>query len=409
MELAAFFGRTPELGHQELVAVAPTLPFQWSTQSIPGVATLLKPVEGRYGHDFSMTGFQDAAFRDAIVTLQRRLGGTVRLAWGEYMDDPTSLVAYCHDVTVKLLHERSGKWNIGVSIWGKGPQAYKFAAQLKRSFTDGHTIRTITSQGPQLNSAQLLHNKLPYLTFGQGVELVLVHSSKGWWVGVTLTSQDIADYTKRDFGVPKPDPVSGMLPPKLAQTMINLAVGAENAAVYDPFCGNGRIVLEATLMGLPAYGSDIVPEKVLATQLNLQWLEREYGLQAVPDGVWQADATQPSTHTIPTPWHLVAEPYLGPPLRQPLAKTAEKEWAQSLLPLYEAFFTTWKAAPKVIRPESFLMVFPRAKAEASKEVSIYELFVDRLHKMGYSSKVLFCYDRPGAYVRRDLVKLMFHT
>lgn len=408
MELAALFGRTPDLAHQELRAVAPILPFQWSIDSIPGIATLLKPVEGRYGHDFLINNFHDEVFHDTVMKLQRRLGGTVRLAWGEWCTFE-ELPQKSHDIVTKLLAPKSGKWTVGASVWGKGIIPHRFALNLKKKLqAEGKSVRTLTAQtGLQLNSAQVLHNKLAYLSYGSGVELILIQRGQQWWCGVTLTSQDISDYTNRDFGIPRPDPVSGMLPPKLAQAMINLAVGTEKASVYDPFCGNGRIVMEAALMGLDAYGSDIAPTKVTAAQENMGWLEHEYGVLAHVERVWEADATQSPARKISPPWYVVAEPYLGPPLRQPLPINHKQEWLAELERLYHDFFMTWSSVMTADRPRSFLMIFPRAKTFGGGEVSVYEALVDRLNKMGYSSKVLFCYDRPDSLVRRDLVQLMY--
>ena len=404
MELAAFFGRTPDLGLLEFLAVAPLLPFEFSGRGMNGEAYAMRP-KGEYGHDFVMTGFRDHDFHDAVMMLQNRLGGTVRMAWGESLPESTDLVKYCHDLVSNILKEREGKWTIGVSVWGKGPQPYRLAGQLKRSLD--RSVRTVTDVA-QLNGAQLLHNKLPFLQFGSGVEVVIVKEGKGFWVGVTLSAQNIADYTKRDFGIPKPDAVSGMLPPKLAQIMINLAVGHDKkVTVYDPFCGNGRILMEAALMGLQAMGSDIEPSKVDAAQENLLWLAREYDLSVEFANCWVADATAPPGRTPDQPWHIVAEPYLGPPLRMPIPTPREEAWLKELSGLYHDFFVTWSTVMTKKQPKSFLMVFPRAKTQSGRELSVYENLVDRLHQMGYISEVLFCYDRPDSIVRRDLVHIHF--
>ena len=84
--------------------------------------------------------------------------------------------------------------------------------------------------------------------------------------------QDIESYTKRDRERPKRDAKVGMLPPKLAQIIINLAAGQlpeeklQNICdiplgepiprrllgqtVLDPFCGTGVILQEASADGL---------------------------------------------------------------------------------------------------------------------------------------------------------------
>ena len=56
--------------------------------------------------------------------------------------------------------------------------------------------------------------------------------------------------------------------PKLARAMINIA-GAEKE-ILDPFCGMGGILLEASLIGLNAKGTDISPEMIIRAKINLQ-------------------------------------------------------------------------------------------------------------------------------------------
>jgi 2-polyprenyl-3-methyl-5-hydroxy-6-metoxy-1,4-benzoquinol methylase len=99
--------------------------------------------------------------------------------------------------------------------------------------------------------------------------------------------QDIEAYGARDQARPARDARVGMLPPKLAQTIINLAAGRPETRmdkhwdsadglgrfmVLDPFCGTGVILQEALLMGYSVYGSDIEPRMAEYTKKNLQWL-----------------------------------------------------------------------------------------------------------------------------------------
>jgi tRNA G10 N-methylase Trm11 len=64
---------------------------------------------------------------------------------------------------------------------------------------------------------------------------------------VTIACQDIDAYTKRDTSKSR-DMVVGMMPPKLAQIMINLATEGRKEIIYDPFCGLGTILIEAANM-----------------------------------------------------------------------------------------------------------------------------------------------------------------
>jgi tRNA (guanine10-N2)-dimethyltransferase len=122
-----------------------------------------------------------------------------------------------------------------------------------------------------------------------------------------------------------------MLPPKLAQLIINLASGPipETAlqsicdipatepiprpildqTVLDPFCGTGVILQEALLMGYSVYGSDLEQRMIDYTRANLQWLPDHFSVNTEGTRLEKADATD---HSWQLPIHLVAsEVYLG--------------------------------------------------------------------------------------------------
>src|SRR5581483_12120222 len=65
-----------------------------------------------------------------------------------------------------------------------------------------------------------------HLTGPTGIELLLIATHDGQTIIARTTEvQDIDSYTLRDRGRPKRDARVGMMPPKLAQIIINLAVG----------------------------------------------------------------------------------------------------------------------------------------------------------------------------------------
>ena len=54
----------------------------------------------------------------------------------------------------------------------------------------------------------------------------------------------------------------GMLPPKLARSLVNLAIGAKSPSdmtILDPFCGTGTVLMEAMLLGTHVVGTDLAP------------------------------------------------------------------------------------------------------------------------------------------------------
>ena len=114
---------------------------------------------------------------------------------------------------------------------------------------------------PTLGSAQIIHNSL---TKQNGAELIIFKQNGSLQLAHTIHEQNIEAYAARDQARPKRDARVGMLPPKLAQTIINLASGPHlpNQTLLDPFCGTGVVLQEALLMGYNVYGTDIEPKMI---------------------------------------------------------------------------------------------------------------------------------------------------
>ncbi|HVV66595.1 MAG TPA: hypothetical protein VHB72_00795 [Candidatus Saccharimonadales bacterium] len=239
-----------------------------------------------------------------------------------------------------------GKMNLGLSAIGMNTDVKQLNASaltLKKAIKKtGRNVRVVPNKGLELNTAQVLHNGLVKET---GWELYLIRSGQQTVIAQTVKVQDIESYTKRDRERPKRDARVGMLPPKLAQIIINLAVGELpeeakqsiceippdqpipqqhfDSTVLDPFCGTGVILQEATLMGYRAYGTDLEPRMVEYSDQNLGWLqtvnlgagtwipEEQEFITGENTNVEQADATN---YHWPYQFNFVAsETYLGRP------------------------------------------------------------------------------------------------
>lgn len=227
-----------------------------------------------------------------------------------------------------------GKMTLGLSLYGFTETAARIQATgltLKKAIKKtGRNVRLIPNKTHELNAAQVIHNKL---TSPTGWELVFVRDGDKVLVAQTVKVQDIDAYARRDRERPARDAKVGMLPPKLAQIIINLAVGqlpAEklqnicdipagqpvpltllNRTILDPFCGTGVVLQEALLMGYHVTGTDLEPRMVKCTQKNLEWLHDEYRLPELDSVVEAGDAT---SHSWPIkPDFVAAETYLGRP------------------------------------------------------------------------------------------------
>lgn len=172
-------------------------------------------------------------------------------------------------------------------------------------------VQLVPNKTAALNAAQVIHHKL---TGDTGCELLAVRDGTRTVIARTLHVQDIEQYGKRDFGRPRRDARVGMLPPKLAQIIINLATATRpprQTTVLDPFCGTGVILQEALLAGFRTYGTDLEPRMIAYTRENMAWLQDIYQLAEIPCRLASGDATSFSWER---PVDVVAsETYLGRP------------------------------------------------------------------------------------------------
>ncbi len=174
-----------------------------------------------------------------------------------------------------------GKITIGVSSYGGNaqPRAIQATAlklkKIIRNKTE-QSVRVVPNQETTLSTAQVIHNKL---TGPRGIEAVVLWQGDRTYVAQTVAEQDIEAYTKRDQARPKRDARVGMLPPKLAQIIVNLTGAKFGSTLWDPFCGTGVLLQEALLMDMDVYGSDIEPRMIEYTQKNLDWLAQEYDIE----------------------------------------------------------------------------------------------------------------------------------
>lgn len=243
-----------------------------------------------------------------------RLGGTQKIA--EEIREP--IVEFLGRLP------SDGKITLGVSDYSHGANAFRAqgeALKLKRILTKmGRSVRVVPNKEAVLSSATSLHNRL----FKENrIEILKVGKHFFRVVGV----QNIEAYATRDQARPARDAKVGMLPPKLAQVLINLCGNEpEGSVLLDPFCGTGVVLQEAALMKYDVVGSDLSERMVEYTRKNLDWACRELGIQVHNPLVVQGDARLKQWKQ---PIDLVAcETYLGPPMSLPPAEIKLKEVKQ---------------------------------------------------------------------------------
>lgn len=201
---------------------------------------------------------------------------------------------------------------------------------------NGYSVRIVPNTAPTLGSAQIIHNSL---TKENGAELIIFKQKGVLQLAHTIHEQNIEAYAARDQARPNRDARVGMLPPKLAQTIINLASGPKqaNQTLLDPFCGTGVILQEALLMGYNVYGTDIEPKMVQYSKANLDWLKNKYTDLPNNIKIEQADASNYSWS--PQPNIIASESYLGRPLSAPPSPTEMQSLIMSVNTLHRKIFT----------------------------------------------------------------------
>lgn len=288
-------GRLPGIGRAEL-------------ESLLGAETLTK------------VGLQAVASTVPYTEVNfARLGGSIRLAKPLALLNTTKWSDIHRYVVEKLplwiADMPEGKVKLGLSAYDllvNKPNLLRTGLELKKAAKKaGHSARVVPNEESELSSAQVLHNQL---TGSLGLELLLLRHDQQTLVAQTVTVQDINAYAHRDQNRPKRDARVGMLPPKLAQTIVNLATDSLPAlpenVVLDPFCGTGVILQEALLMGYGAYGTDLEQRMIDYTRTNLEWLTTQHGSTTDPL-LETGDATDHQWQRFTT---IASETYLGRPL-----------------------------------------------------------------------------------------------
>lgn len=268
--------------------------------------------------------------------LIKRLGGTIKIAIleKEVKKGSPDLEKTLFDLIATQAQKQESKIKFGISSYGKSrDKTSKLGLAIKKELKNKSiNSRLVTSKGKNLSSVVVETNKLTT----KGIEIILGEHQDKTLIGKTLAVQPFKELSYRDYGRPRRDDHSGMLPPKLAQIMLNLARGDKNETLLDPFCGSGTILTEAILTGYKkVIGTDNSSRAVSDAQKNLDWIAEQYNISSYEARVFPEDCTRLSEHFSPRSIKtIVTEPYLGPQRgeydREQTARDLEKLYSRCL-------------------------------------------------------------------------------
>lgn len=246
----------------------------------------------------------EASAQMDVEKFQRILGGTVKIlkvidVIQKREQDSINFALQHYFKPSKLKNDflkgYSGKVQFGVSVYLLDTQVKAFGEPkrlgmfIKRGLQDsGMSIRLVIPEFNSLALASVVVTKNLLLT--KGAEICILAGINTVYTAKTLAVQDFEDYGRRDYQRPVRDDKQGMIPPKVAQIMINLAGLKPGDTIVDPFCGLATLVQEGVLLGYKVLGSDINPSAITGSEKNLEWFRNRYKIAKGKYHVEQSDA-----------------------------------------------------------------------------------------------------------------------
>lgn len=317
---AAFLGHQPHISIAELAA------------TVPGFSI-------KDTFDKKIITFESSTeLKTATIDI---LGGSVALA--EQISSNGSEVREIPKILAKEMESVKGKKvTFGLRTHGLSPKQVKtLYRECKEALRNRDRSSRYVGTEKKPAAAIILHQK-GMLDGKGGLELIILAGDNKFWLGRTIGMQNVEDYTQRDMEKPVRDTTVGLLPPKLAQIMLNFGLWLHHkdkkakdlkkfkplaGTIFDPFCGTGVIPMEALLRGCDVMASDVMQKAVSGTEKNLEWLRKERKIfkKDVNSEVWKQDATKPF-NLKQQPDAVVTETTLGTPMeKRPSQKDATAE------------------------------------------------------------------------------------
>lgn len=347
--------------------------------------------------DEHLAKFEHEADEEAIKLFEK-LGASIRLIKLTQEAQPLAGKTIEEFLADYLINLNQAKFKLACAQLGDEQTERLDFYQLKQ-LLEAKDIKVRFVEGSRfgLSAAILLHQKIE--------EFVIYQLGDQVAIGETIAIQNIDHWTDKDRAKPYADRKKGMLPPKLARAMVNLAIGNKSSGLlYDPFCGTGTVLVEALELGLDVVGSDLDQQAVIGATTNLAWFKDKEQL-AGSFAVFHADVSQVKQDRFKQKVdYLVTEPFLG----KPKPKTEQlPDIFKGLEKLYLGAFKQWKQL--LNNGSRLVVIFPRV--ETGKKVFDLSGLIDKLSGQGYTLLVNFGelrYHRKDAVVQRDILIFEYH-
>lgn len=320
-----------------------------------------------------------------------RLGGTTKVAIHLDSVSPAELQSR---LTTLMRSDPGGKNMAVTSFLPEGEDSHLSLSQIKQDLVATRKTRFV--------SMNTTPHELIMLKAQHVCEYNLLSGAGEIIIAKTVWIHDAKDWISRDRNKPFRDIKRGMLPPKLARIMLNVAtLGKTGLVIADPFCGTGTILAEAMLLGCHTRGGDTSPSAVSGTKNNLSWIASSPNAPQLSFEVYLSDATH-FDQVIAKCDCLVTEPYMGPLLdeRNASSLTRIKNVAKGLDKLYRGTLNTFHSLLPV--GGRVVISFPSFNVYHQ---TIQTISIDTITSLGYNYISSVPYGKPGAIVTRNITIL----
>lgn len=369
------FGRTPALSFLELKTFFPE-----ASHIIPGVGSVVESI-----------------LPAEVSPLVDMLGGTVKIA--EKVAEVDVL-----DAAIAAFLPKQPSVTFGISLYGEGVLPKALLSDIKKALeSQGTSARYVTPHDGETLSSVTLDKR-------HVAELIVFRAEKQFIVARTVAIQDYDAWSRRDYGRPRADAKSGMLPMKVARMLVNIATGSEFGAkeerqktIYDPFCGMGTIVAEGFIRGCRMFGSDVSADVIVKAKENITWLTKNYpNDRGAVVKLFTADAVHVSEVMPAGSVHaIVTEPFMGPTeiaLHTRVDMEKARNQLKGLEKLYIGCLRHWR--PILAEKGKVIIALP-SYAVNGRELSVKKV-VDMCEILGYTIvDGPIEYSRPHAVVKRQ--------
>lgn len=168
------------------------------------------------------------------------------------------------------------KFNYAVNIFWHSPVEFKDFLKISKKVIKGFWLNPRFINANFKNLASVVIIKEALIKKETDFNFIFIEWKLYFWK--TIFVQDIYGYSNRDYGKDR-DMHVGMLPPKLAQMMINLSGWK---TIYDPFVWLGTVLIESIYMwNTKVFWSDISNRMVETTFSNLGNLKNKFTFEQI--------------------------------------------------------------------------------------------------------------------------------